>query len=529
MDRLNHRSRRILVAAALPVFLLIAVPGLWRPYNFMPDDAMFYLQIARNIAGGQGSTFNGVMTTNGYHPLWMICCVALFKIFGCWPEVAVRSIVFLQQMLSLGAVIFFARALRDFAGKWALFGAAGFALYLFTGMFCSEAHINAFFCSWAFYLTVRGADSCRTGRLVLVGAVCGFGVLARLDSIFFLGGLGLYASWREWKNNRKLGRLLLLAVSAAIPVVLYFGFNFLNYGHLMPISGAIKSTFPAFHWNPQQISLLGRIIFGCMMIGLTAPFWNRRTAGWLPLAVLGVTGHLFYLILFSRGFTYWSWYYVPGVLLAAAIFSLAAEALSRRLPPIWTGRLCALAVAGVLGTVAARGWVKAYNPNAIDYRNPLLIQPKIAEQSWEREMAFFLRDKLPSGSRIFMWDIPGIVAFFTDHVIVPSDGLVGNYEFSDRLLASGVGNFLQQEDIHFWVGPIVEEGQGLERDGAWKISHSNGVYEIELFPPLYPDKSAGTFKVFDKDRIADLREEVSHPKTPPVGVWKIRTDDSVPE
>ena len=37
------------------------------------DDSFYYFQIARNLAEGKFSTFDGGITqTNGYHPLWML-------------------------------------------------------------------------------------------------------------------------------------------------------------------------------------------------------------------------------------------------------------------------------------------------------------------------------------------------------------------------------------------------------------------------------------------------------------------------
>ena len=38
--------------------------------NFVQDDFFYYLKVAQNLAAGQGSTFNGLVPTNGYHPLW---------------------------------------------------------------------------------------------------------------------------------------------------------------------------------------------------------------------------------------------------------------------------------------------------------------------------------------------------------------------------------------------------------------------------------------------------------------------------
>src|SRR6185437_13823540 len=52
-----------------------------QPSPFFADDSFFYLQVGRNFALGHGSTFNGLMPTNGYHPLWMLLCAAIYRVF----------------------------------------------------------------------------------------------------------------------------------------------------------------------------------------------------------------------------------------------------------------------------------------------------------------------------------------------------------------------------------------------------------------------------------------------------------------
>ena len=83
--------------------ILLAVPFHLRPENFIVDDGYFYPQIARAIAHGQGSTFNGIMPTNGYHPLWMLVCV-----LGAWITSTSTSLVQLltvvQDLLMLGSI-----------------------------------------------------------------------------------------------------------------------------------------------------------------------------------------------------------------------------------------------------------------------------------------------------------------------------------------------------------------------------------------------------------------------------------------
>ena len=48
--------------------------------KMVPDDAFYYLQIARNLAAGGRSTFDGVAPTNGYHPLWMAILTAVASV-----------------------------------------------------------------------------------------------------------------------------------------------------------------------------------------------------------------------------------------------------------------------------------------------------------------------------------------------------------------------------------------------------------------------------------------------------------------
>lgn len=64
---------------ALPTWSVATLVGLGlgllactvaNPFAFVPDDSLFYLVIARNIAAGDGITFSVVMGTNGFQPLW---------------------------------------------------------------------------------------------------------------------------------------------------------------------------------------------------------------------------------------------------------------------------------------------------------------------------------------------------------------------------------------------------------------------------------------------------------------------------
>src|SRR6202041_2863493 len=50
--------------------------------HVMPDDAFFYFKIAENIVQGLGPTFDGLGATNGFHPLWLVILIPIFKFFA---------------------------------------------------------------------------------------------------------------------------------------------------------------------------------------------------------------------------------------------------------------------------------------------------------------------------------------------------------------------------------------------------------------------------------------------------------------
>src|SRR3990170_5245674 len=47
---------------------------------FIRDDAYYYFKVAQNISEGQGSSFDGINPTNGYHPLWLLICIPIFAL-----------------------------------------------------------------------------------------------------------------------------------------------------------------------------------------------------------------------------------------------------------------------------------------------------------------------------------------------------------------------------------------------------------------------------------------------------------------
>jgi hypothetical protein len=80
---------------------ILAAP-LERLIVIVPDDAFYYLQIARNLIATGRSTADGFSATNGYHPLWLAVTTTLAAVFAD-RELLLRAAVGVSLVLHLVA------------------------------------------------------------------------------------------------------------------------------------------------------------------------------------------------------------------------------------------------------------------------------------------------------------------------------------------------------------------------------------------------------------------------------------------
>lgn len=100
--RSRDRQKAWAIAGFTSVILLVFCffPRSWLVRYLFTDDAFYYAQIARNIALGLGSTFDGIHETNGYHPLWMLFWIPFYKIWGLADWLPLRMILGVQAVLA---------------------------------------------------------------------------------------------------------------------------------------------------------------------------------------------------------------------------------------------------------------------------------------------------------------------------------------------------------------------------------------------------------------------------------------------
>ena len=117
------------------------------------DDSFYYFQIARNLAEGKFSTFDGGITrTNGYHPIWLLLITPFYWVFD--KEAALFAIKAFEIMLVAGGVALVTAAARLVRMPWYLMFAALPMLYQQHGLLLGMEAAAALFMLGLFILSV---------------------------------------------------------------------------------------------------------------------------------------------------------------------------------------------------------------------------------------------------------------------------------------------------------------------------------------------------------------------------------------
>jgi hypothetical protein len=511
-DHYAEKAGTTLSVTATLLTLLLLLPALLRPSEFLQDDSYFYLQIADHIRAGDGSTFHGITPTNGYHPLWMGGAVAAVFLADGDRALTLHVVVAIQALLTLVTALLFHRLARAMELAYWLPGLAIVLSYLLgTGLYASEAHLNALLLTAGLWSLWQALGTARPRAWFLTGLLFGLAILARLDNLFVAAALCGLGVLHEPKGTATIARRALPAMlGGALVLAPYLAFNAIQYGHLMPISGAIKSTFPAFDFDLDRLGAMGKLAAPFGLLALVIGAWlddsPRRRVLWFGLGA-GVVLHAVYVVGFTDHYTFWAWYYVSGVLAAALCAAwlpgwIAARLAPRRAADLVRPAAYAFALL-MLAAGAGRAWLKAYNPLQL---GPFKIDIPVNEYRWPEEFAGWLRAELPPGSRLFTYDWPGAIAWYSGLPVLPMDGLMSDFRYNDELLTRGAQAYLCAHDVRYYFG-LVEEG------------NETAVVPVEA--PL-TRQPAGELVLRADALVVKVRDVVSRPDAAlPFAVWRL--------
>jgi len=488
------------------LLLLTPLPVLLGSY--IPDDAFYYFQTARNLAVHGFSSFDGIHFTNGYQPLWFLICVPFFKLFPHGGDVPVRLLLALQVMLATISTMLVVRLFARQAGlaPAALAGAAW--VFIFQRIMLNGLETSLLALCYVLlldqYLAATREDRITPGRYLLLGLLLALTFLARTDSGFLVLALSLALLIRVLAKRQERNGFLLFVLPLFLFAGGYLASNLAATGHLMPVSGAVKQWYSAQARGqavtsaccPLQVQL-SNLVWPLaykkglvILAGVTLP-WLLLMLSWLPALraalapvrrlwpffLAATAAYLFYATAFYGPYSRTSWYYLPQVLLALLSMAMLLQLLINR----WVQRahvgvlrahvgvlrahvgvlrahtgvqrapavavvLAVLCILGIGGFTGLSGWRKMH----------------AAPQGWNYALyltAQWARHGLPPGATAGS-SSAGILGYYAEHPVVNTDGLVNDYAFFEQYLQTGrVKEYCRKWD--YFIGGEFSPGEGL--------------------------------------------------------------------
>jgi len=456
---ISDKSRAGAVAPVLDAVIIIGALVLWAVlvaggHRFVPDDVLFFLQIADHIFAGHGSTFNGIVPTNGYHPLWMVVCLVLRSVIGANREMLVQALFIVCAGLHVTTLILLRRLLLcwDVHHRWA-------ALLAATYFIVANAPGSEFHLSLPLLIVLVGrvsGDSIADPRgLLVTGVVAGFTMLARLDNVFVVGALTLYAATRGGAGRATaLIRIALLGGMAAVVVAPYLAWNLLTFGSLMPISGAVKSAKISIGF--AKLGRQGLTVGAFALLAALAARAGDSRRWILRILAAGCLAHLAFLVVTMEFI--WTWYFAGELLTASLGLAFIADRIDACVRTASEGR-----AAFLWRALPALCIVVAFSA-ALVRRIPMLFEPE--SDFWYIEAAKTIDKVVPEGAGLATTSSPGSIAYFSHRAIFAFDGLTLDFAYHHEAGRLGLAPYLASKGIHYLisVSPDSAEARGFMDD-----------------------------------------------------------------
>lgn len=503
IERAATQSRtlrtRLAMASAVVGVVYLGIVGAWGdgPFTLTFDDAWYYFGIARNVADGHGSTFDGINATNGYHPLWLLLCVPAY-LAGLDGMAAARALLAGQVVCYVLALVVVADTVDrlvagwprlhasrrdDVAGAsrhldrtlvvaWVLFTGNPFVVKMFVNGLESGISVLLYACLLCRYVALPpGGVAAATSRWRSVtGLLLLLVFLARIDAVLLVVALGLWSAFelrdRPWREA--LLPLAELFAPVTTGLFAYLTFNVVVFDTALPVSGLHKRA------PLDGARLVTFVVLVSLGVALAVRAWQRvhgeggeeprsraNTRGRFP-RLQQVTGELGWFTGFSfllLGYynalqtQQWLWYYAPLGTFALLLLPLAVAdfvesglveapkntAAARALAPVQAILLVPLVAAAAIQT-------------------PRFADPDLRSiQVTNKRAGEWMDANLPTDAVAASWDA-GVVGYFAGRPVVNLDGVVNSFEYYQATRNGTVGPFLAASG----VGYVVNHGADVD-------------------------------------------------------------------
>lgn len=426
--------------------------------NTLPDDAFYYFQTARNIVNGYGSTFDGVNLANGYHPLWMLVLLPIYKFFsagGVNDVTPIYAALSLAVLFSGASAYFVYRIMLEYTENNKIIS-LGIFIYLFNPYLLYnvlnglETSLLLLVLSVFIYSLILASKNESKKNLLQLGFVGGLLTLCRLDMTVVVAVSFTYFLYKHYAQNLKKGvnSFFTVSLSSLIIFFTWMIYNLKTFGMYLT-SASLTSTFINHRLTysdnggeslklflktivymleratQQIVENTGAPIILTMILGVGIFFvfknsvfgldgvWNKR----LLKPILFVTAGLFALVFVSAGlrWTFRSWYFIP-LLVPFTVYIVWV------INQVWLefgldhkkmiGNIFLLVFAGFISFSYFVSWTKN------------LSQAETLQQTMY-EATLWQNENLGPNVHVGVFNA-GLQAYFSNHKVTNLDGLINN-------------------------------------------------------------------------------------------------------
>ncbi|WP_027375537.1 MULTISPECIES: hypothetical protein [Chryseobacterium] len=476
-------------------YWLFAIPALFfllSPAKFPADDGFFYPQIAHNFVNGAGFTFNDIYTTNGFHPLWMLVCIIADFIIAIPKQEMIYVLWLIQVILFFLSIKYLQPLFKD--GGIGKIAGVGFLVLVFFSvgtLYLTEAHLNLFCTALLLNLLIKG----RSVNGWLLGLATSMVFLSRLDNALVLAFLGLYCLSGD--TRPKTGDLVKAAGVCIALMGGYLLYNKFEFGNIVPISGRIKSSFPyaegSVFGNLWGTIFLASNLGYALLLSFTKVDFRKLKLYFVAGAIVQLLYNLYFQSQIGQ------WYFVMQMLAVALMLNDIVNVFLLKLR-IKQGKIATgVLLLGSTVFLSSISYVKANTNISLGY-NAAGGNEEIEEVRKDKvqSIAEDLKKNLPADSRIFTYDMPGKLAFYSDLQIIPADGLVADKSFFEKMASMPFEKFLKEENIEYVVLPSGFQKKGtITFIGIEAVHKNDTVSYIARSSFLKKNVSAIDLKDFD--------------------------------
>jgi hypothetical protein len=275
---MTDKSRHTLIVCVLLAIVVFHMAVAWQDFStlarngFLYDDSFYAFQIARNIADGEGMTFDGIHPTTGFQPLYVFLLVPVFMLSGSDPAFPIHIALSMLAIFSgLTAYMLYRITIR-YVGFSAAITATliwGFSPIVIrqtaNGL---ETAIAAFMiaASVLYYLArVRDKADTPLSRFFVLGLLLGLSIVSRIDGTFLALIIVLdylFVMKRRGGSFRDLARLMLVPAGVLVLYGPWVLFNIAESGSIIQDSGRATRFLSLaytsyFGYGPESLAFKG--------------------------------------------------------------------------------------------------------------------------------------------------------------------------------------------------------------------------------------------------------------------------------